>query len=305
MMGTKLAASAGASQPIEISHPQKMFWPDEGYTKQHLAEYYRRVFPKLSPYVTDRLLTLERCPDGMRGKCFFQKQKPKAMPSGTPTKRIAHVTTTGRFTDYVVGGSLQTQLALVNLGCIAVHVTASRTGSPRQPDWLCIDIDPESGQFADAARAGLRVKAGLETLKLRCYAKTSGSRGLHVLVPIVVGPDADDVLAFAQSFVARVAAAYPDDLTVAHSIAARRGRVYLDPFRNGFGQTVVAPYSVRRRKGAPISIPLKWSEVRSTLIPSDFNIGNRATWLRRPDPWSEFFEDRQPLNDARRLLTRL
>jgi bifunctional non-homologous end joining protein LigD len=305
MMGTKLAASAGASQPIEISHPQKMFWPDEGYTKQHLAEYYRRVFPKLSPYVTDRLLTLERCPDGMRGKCFFQKQKPKAMPSGTPTKRIAHVTTTGRFTDYVVGGSLQTQLALVNLGCIAVHVTASRRGSPRQPDWLCIDIDPESGQFADAARAGLRVKAGLETLKLRCYAKTSGSRGLHVLVPIGVGPDANDVLAFAQSFVARVAAAYPDDLTVAHSIAARRGRVYLDPFRNGFGQTVVAPYSVRRRKGAPISIPLKWSEVTSTLIPSDINIGNCATWLRRADPWSDFFEDRQSLNDGRRLLTRL
>jgi bifunctional non-homologous end joining protein LigD len=305
MIRTKLAASAGASQPIEISHPQKMFWPDEGYTKQHLAEYYRRVFPKLSPYVTDRLLTLERCPDGMRGKCFFQKQKPKAMLSGTPTKRIAHVTTTGRFTDYVVGGSLQTQLALVNLGCIAVHVTASRRGSPRQPDWLCIDIDPESGQFADAARAGLRVKAGLETLKLRCYAKTSGSRGLHILVPIVVGPDANDVLAFAESFVARVAAAYPDDLTVAHSIAARRGRVYLDPFRNGFGQTVVAPYSVRRRKGAPISIPLKWSEARSTLIPSDFNIGNCATWLRRADPWSDFFEDRQSLNDARRLLTKL
>jgi bifunctional non-homologous end joining protein LigD len=305
MTGTKLAASAGASQPIEISHPQKMFWPDEGYTKQHLAEYYTRVFPKLSPYVTDRLLTLERCPDGMRGKCFFQKQMPKAMPSGTPTKRIAHVTTTGRFTDYVVGGSLQTQLALVNLGCIAVHVTASRRGSPRQPDWLCIDIDPESGQFADAARAGLRVKAGLETLKLRCYAKTSGSRGLHILVPIVVGPDANDVLAFAESFVARVAAAHPDDLTVAHSIAARRGRVYLDPFRNGFGQTVVAPYSVRRRKGAPISIPLKWSEVRSTLIPSDFNMGNCATWLRRADPWSDFFEDRQSLNDATRLLTRL
>jgi bifunctional non-homologous end joining protein LigD len=305
MMGTKLAASAGASQPIEISHPQKMFWPDEGYTKQHLAEYYTRVFPKLSPYVTDRLLTLERCPDGMRGKCFFQKQMPKAMPSGTPTKRIAHVTLTGRFTDYVVGGSLPTQLALVNLGCIAVHVTASRRGAPRQPDWLCIDIDPESGQFADAARAGLRVKAGLETLKLRCYAKTSGSRGLHILVPIVVGPDASDVLAFAESFVARVAAAHPDDLTVAHSIAARRGRVYLDPFRNGFGQTVVAPYSVRRRKGAPISIPLKWSEVRSTLIPSDFNMGNCATWLRRADPWSDFFEDRQSLNDATRLLTRL
>jgi bifunctional non-homologous end joining protein LigD len=304
-MAAKRTKSARTSAPIEISNPHKVFWPDEGYTKQDLADYYARVFPRLSPYVKDRLLTLERCPDGMRGECFFQKQKPKSMPPGTPTKRIAQITRTGRFTDYVVGGSLLTQLALVNLGCIAVHVMASRGDLPRQPDWLCIDIDPESGKFGDAARAGLRVKASLELLKLRSYAKTSGSRGLHVLVPLVVGPDADEVLAFAESFVAKVAAAHPDDLTVAHSIAARRGRVYLDPFRNGFGQTVVAPYSVRRRKGAPVSIPLKWSEVRAALIPSDFNIGNCTTWLRRSDPWGDFFVDRQSLADAARLLTRL
>jgi bifunctional non-homologous end joining protein LigD len=299
-----LAGHAGAPAR-EISHPEKVFWPDEGYTKQDLAEYYVRIFPKLSPYVEDRLLTLERCPDGMRGKCFFQKQKPQGMPAGTPTKRIAQVTQAGRFTDYVVGGSLQTQLALVNLGCIAVHVMASRAGSPRQPDWLCIDIGPESGEFADAARAGLRVKAGLEMLKLRCYAKTSGSRGLHVLVPLVRGPDADEVLAFAESFVERVAAAHPDELTVAHTIAARRERVYLDPFRNSFGQTVAAPYSVRRREGAPVSLPLPWSEVRPTLNPADFNIGNCTAWLRRQDPWSDFFQDRQSLESAARLLTRL
>jgi bifunctional non-homologous end joining protein LigD len=304
-MATKRTESARTSGPIGISNPRKVFWPDEGYTKQDLADYYARVFPRLSPYVKDRLLTLERCPDGMRGECFFQKQKPKSMPPGTLSKRIAHVSKTGKFTDYVVGGSLLTQLALVNLGCIAVHVMASRTGSPRQPDWLCIDIDPESGQFGDAARAGLRVKAGLEVLKLRSYAKTSGSRGLHVLVPLVVGPDVNEVLAFAESFVAKVAAAHPDDLTVAHSIAARHGRVYLDPFRNGFSQTVVAPYSVRRRKGAPVSIPLKWSELRTTLVPSDFNMGNCAAWLRRADPWGDFFADRQSLADAARLLSRL
>ena len=128
---------------------------------------------------------------------------------------------------------------------------------------------------------------------------------MHVFVPIVVGPDADDVLAFAESFVAKVAAAHPDELTVEHSIAARRGRVYLDPFRNSFGQTVVAPYSVRRRKRAPVSTPLKWSEVKSALIPADFNMGNCATWLRRADPWSDFFEDRQSLDGAKRLLARL
>jgi bifunctional non-homologous end joining protein LigD len=260
--------TASGQLPIVVSHPAKVFWPEQGYTKLDLVEYYNAIFPKLSPYVKDRILTLERCPDGMRGECFFQKQKPKGMPPGTPTKRIAHEANAGEFTDYVVGGSLTTQLALANLGCIAVHVMASRASSFRQPDWVCIDLDPESGKFADAALAGLHVKAAFDVLKLVSFAKTSGSRGLHVLVPIRTGPDADEVLAFAESFVARVAAAHPDELTVEHSIAARGDRVYLDPFRNGFGQTIVAPYSVRRREKAPISTPMEWSQVKPTLLPS-------------------------------------
>ena len=305
MRKTKLAQSVPAKLPITVSHPDKVFWPEEGYTKLDLIEYYNAVFPKLAPYVKDRILTLERCPDGMGGECFFQKQKPESMPPGTPTKRIAHATGAGKFTDYVVGGSLITQLALANLGCIAVHVMAGRASSPRQPDWMCIDIDPESGKFADAARAGLRVKAALDALKLVSFAKTSGSRGMHVLVPIRTGPDADEVLAFAESFVARVAAAHPDELTVEHAIAARGDRVYLDPFRNGFGQTVVAPYSVRRREKAPVSTPLEWSEVKPTLIPADFNMGNFAKRLKRADPWSDFFKNRQSLKDAARLLNKL
>ncbi len=302
---SKVTGSAAAQLPIPISHPEKMFWPREGYSKLNLAEYYNAVFPKLLPYVRRRMLSLERCPDGILGACFFQKQKPRSMPPGTPTKRLEHVGNAGRFTDYVVGGSLMTQLALVNLGCIAVHVMASRAGSPRQPDWICIDIDPESGRFADAARAGLHVKAALDALKLLSFPKTSGSRGLHVLVPIRVGPDADQVLAFVKSVVARVASAHPRELTVEHSISARRGRVYLDPFRNGFGQTVVAPYSVRHREKAPISTPLDWSEVTPALIPADFNLGNFAVRLGRADPWRDFFENRQPLADAVRLLNRL
>ena len=227
------------------------------------------------------------------------------MPPGTPTKRIAHESEGGKFTNYVVGGSLITQLALANLGCIAVHVMASRASAPRQPDWICIDIDPESGKFGDAAPAGLRVKEALDALKLVSYAKTSGSRGMHVFVPIRTGPDADEVLVFAESFVARVAAAHPNELTVEHSIAARGDRVYLDPFRNGFGQTVVAPYSVRRREKAPVSTPLEWSEVKPALIPSDFNMGNFAKRLKRADPWSDFFKNRQSLTEAARLLSKL
>ena len=305
MTSARRDQTASGQLPIVVSNPDKVFWPKQGYTKLDLIEYYNAIFPKLSPYVKDRILTLERCPDGMEGECFFQKQIPKGMPPGTPTRRIAHESDAGAVTDYVVGGSLTTQLALANLGCIPVHVMASRASSPRQPDWVCIDIDPESGKFADAARAGLHVKVALDALKLESFAKTSGSRGMHVLVPIRTGPDADEVLAFAEAFVARLASAYPDELTVEHSIAARRDRVYLDPFRNGFGQTVVAPYSVRRREKAPISTPLEWSEVKPTLIPSDFNIGNFHKRLGRPDPWKNFFQARQSMKDVMAALKRL
>jgi bifunctional non-homologous end joining protein LigD len=303
-------ASVGASRkgaslprdPVKLSNPDKVFWPDEGYTKRDLFEFYRTIFPKLAPWVGGRILSLERCIDGMRGQCFFQKEMPKGMPAGTPTKRIAHVGKSGKSTNYVVGGSLETQLALVNLGCIAVHVTAPRAETLRQPDWMCFDLDPESGKFADAAQAGLFVKEALDELKLVSFAKTSGSRGLHVFVPLRVGPDVDEVLSFAESMAARIAAAHPKELTVEHSIAARKGRVYVDPFRNSFMQTVVTPFSVRRRPKAPVSTPLEWSEVKPSLDPSSFNIGNFAKRMERADPWKDFFRSRQSLTDAIKKL---
>src|SRR6266571_718912 len=206
---------------VPLSNPQKVFWPEEGYTKLDLARFYYEVFSKLKPYVDDRLLSLERCPDGMKGECFYQKEKPSSMPGGTPTQRIKHEKGT---TNYVVGGRLETQLALVNLGCIAVHVWGSRAANPRKPDWLCFDLDPDSGKFADAARAGLKVKAALDTLNLVSFAKTSGKKGLHVFVPIRVGPDADDVRWFAEVLGTKLASAYPKEMTMEGSIAKRKGR---------------------------------------------------------------------------------
>lgn len=305
MRSAKPAPASKPKLPIAVSNPDKVFWPDEGFTKLDLIEFYATIFPKLKPYVKDHMLTLERCPDGMKGECFYQKEMPRGMPPGTPTKRIQNAEGKRRFTNYVVGGSLETQLALANLGCIAVHAMGSRAKTPRQPDWVCFDLDPESGNFADAARAGLYVKAALDALKLESFAKTSGSRGLHVFVPIRIGPDASEVLSFAEAVVQRVAAAHPGELTVEHSIAVRRGRVYLDPFRNGFGQTVVTPYSVRRREKAPVSTPLDWSEVKPTIDPSDFNMGNFAQRVKRADPWSDFFERRQSLKEAASLLKKL
>ena len=285
-----------------ISHPDKVFWPQEGYTKLDLARFYATVFPHLKPYVADRLLTMERCPDGMRGGCFYQKEAPKNLPPASLTKVIQHQ---NRNVRYVVGGALETQLALVNLGCIPVHVWASRAANPRKPDWVVFDLDPGSGQFADAAKAGLIFKEALDALDLTSFPKTSGSRGLHVFVPLRVGPDFDEVLQFARELCDRLAAAHPKDLTTEQRIEARKDRVYLDPFRNAFGATVVAPYSVRRREKAPFSAPLDWKEVKPSLVPSGFNLGNYTKRLAGSDPWKDFFASRQSIRSAAKAVGKI
>jgi bifunctional non-homologous end joining protein LigD len=298
-------ATKTRERPAQISNPAKVFWPEEGYTKLDLANFYRDVFDLLEPYVKDRILTLERCPDGLEGQCFYQKEKPESMPTGTPTKRIANATGKRQSTNYVIGGSLETQLALVNLGCIPVHVTGSRGKTFPKPDWVCFDLDPGSGKFRDAAEAGILVKEVLDKLKLKSFPKTSGSRGLHVFVPIRLGPSADEVLKFAQKVVAKLASDHPKFLTTERAIAARGKRVYLDPFRNGSVQTVVSPYSVRRKPHAPVSTPLAWSEVKTSLDPAEFNIGNFKNRRKRIGPWAEFFTSRENLKAAEKELQRL
>ena len=275
-----------------ISNPGKVFWPEEKYTKLDLANFYGEVFPVLKPYVDDRILTLERCPDGMAGQCFYQKQKPLSLPRDTPTKRFSNATGKRRATDYVLGGRLGTQLALVNLGCIPVHVAGTRAKTFPKADWICFDLDPGSSQFADAARVAILVRDALEHLGLRSFVKTSGSRGVHVFVPLRIGPTAQQVLKFAEEFCGRLAASYPKEMTVKHAISERGDRVYLDPFRNGPLQTVVSPYSVRRKPHAPVSTPVAWSEVTPKLDPSSFNLGNFRSRLKKKDPWADFFDQR-------------
>jgi bifunctional non-homologous end joining protein LigD len=293
------------SREVSLSNPDKVFWPQEGYTKLDLANFYRSVFPLLRPYLKDRILTLERCPDGLNGQCFYQKEKPEGMPQGTPTKRIVNVSGKRKSTNYIVGGSLETQIALVNLGCIPVHVTGSRARSFPKPDWVCFDLDPASGRFSDAAEAGCLLQELLDKLGLKSFPKTSGSRGLHVFVPIRVGPAADEVLKFAEKVVARLASTHPKLLTTEHSIAARGKRVYLDPFRNGSVQTVVSPYSVRRKPHAPVSTPLDWTEVSRPLNPADFSLGNFNDRQNAKDPWRDFFASRQNFKAAQGELKRL
>ena len=281
---------------VTISHPEKLWWPNEGITKLDVARFYAGVAPMLVPWMKDRPLAAERCPDGMLGDCFFQKNFPEGLPADVPTVPIA-AATTRQTVHYVVGGSRKTLLVLVNLGSIAVHVMNCRRRSLERPDWLAFDLDPESGAFADAAQAGRLLQGILDELGIRCYPKTSGGRGLHVLVPLRPGPTQDAVRAFASEVGRVMAERAPRLVTTEMSRARRRGRVFVDTLRNAFGQTIVAPYSVRRRPKAPISTPLAWNEVHGKLDPADHNLRTFARRLAGADPWADFWAHRQSLPD--------
>lgn len=279
---------------VAVSHPDKVWWPDEGITKLDVVRYYTDVERYLRPWMKNRLLTAERCPDGMDGSCFYQKNFARGLPPGVPTAPV-RAATTGKVVHYVVGGSRRTVLALVNLGCISIHLMNCRRGALDRPDWLAFDLDPASERFADAARAGRLLRQILDDLGLRSYPKTSGARGLHVLVPLRSGPGQDEVRHFAMHVGRLMAARAPRLVTVEMSRHARRGRVFADALRNAFGQTIAAPYAVRRRPRAPISTPLAWDEVDPRLDPARFNLKSIERRLAAEDPWEDFWTRRQRL----------
>jgi bifunctional non-homologous end joining protein LigD len=279
---------------VLITHPDKVWWPGEGITKVDVARFYAEIAPQLLPWMADRPLTAERCPDGMRGECFFQKNFADGLPAGVPTKAIA-AESAARTVRYVIGGSTKTLLALVNLGCIAMHIMNCRTGSLDRPDWLAFDLDPGSGAFADAAKAGRLLREVLDDRGIRSYPKTSGGRGLHVLVPLRRGPTQETVRAFARDVGAVMAERSPRLVTVTMSKTKRRGRVFADALRNAFGQTLVAPYSVRRRPRAPVSTPLDWDEVDARLDPARYNLRTIERRVADADPWADFWTRRQSL----------
>jgi bifunctional non-homologous end joining protein LigD len=279
---------------LRISHPDKVWWPDDDITKLDVVRYYAGMWPRLRPWLSDRLLTAERCPDGMRGSCFYQKNFVRGLPAGVATVPV-RAETTGRLVRYAVGGTRTSLLALANLGCIAVHVMNCRTGSLDTPDWLAFDLDPASGRFADAAEAGRLLRGLLDDLGVRAYPKTSGGRGLHVLVPLARGPDQAAVREFAIHVGRLMAERAPRLVTVEMSKRQRRAPVFADALRNAFGQTLVAPYSIRRRPGAPVSTPLDWDEVDPRLEPTDYNLRTLEQRLKSTDPWTDFWKRRQRL----------
>ncbi len=276
-----------------ISNPFKVFWPDEGLTKLDLAQFYARIAGQILPWMKSRAITMERCPEGIRRTCFYQKQAPGNLAGDIPTMRIP-APSAGRDVDYIVGGTRKTLLTLVNLGCIAMHVMNSRIDQLDKPDWLAFDLDPSDG-FESAARAALLLRPRLEDHGLESFVKTSGGRGLHVFVPLRRGATEDQVRAYATLIAEELAERHPKLVTTESRKAKRRAPVYLDVMRNATGQTIVPPFSVRWRARAPVSMPLDWDEVSPRLDPAVFNIKTAERRIGAKEPWSSFFGHRQTL----------
>ena len=294
MVATRVSDGATIGGVV-ISNANKVWWPDEGITKGDIARFYHAISPLLLPWMSDRPLTAERCPDGMIGGCFYRKNFPEGnIPVGVPRLRL-RAASTGKDVNYLVGGTLEALLGLVRVGCISVHVMNSRVRSMRDADWLAFDLDPSSGEFSDTIRAARALRAILDEHGLVSFPKTSGSRGLHVFVPLRTGHSQEDVTAFAVRIGEELARREPDLVTMAHRKSGRGTRVYADPFRNAYLQTIVAPYSVRRRPGATVSTPLAWDEVTARLDPRRFSVRTFEKRVASADPWADFKKRAQRL----------
>ena len=280
---------------IEISNPDKVLFPDDGITKGDLVEYYARIADRMVPQVRDRPLHMNRFPGGIGRIAIQQKRVPDSFPAWI-TRATVDLHRGGTITHAVIDNPA-TLVYLANYNMVTAHVWLSRIQAPERPDQLIFDLDPADLDFGLVRATALTLKGLLEDQGLRAFVKTTGSRGLHVVVPIAVSPGFEEVHLFADAMAQRLAATAPERLTTEFIKEKRAGRLFLDVNRNAYAQTVVAPYAVRARRTAPIAVPIAWSDVeRDDLRPDGVTI--RTVWDRlrgREDPWREMEGARRPL----------
>jgi bifunctional non-homologous end joining protein LigD len=261
---------------LKLSNLDKPFWPDEGITKGDLLAYYRAVAPTLVPHLKDRPFTMKRYPDGAYGKFFFQKDAPKHMPDWIPTVELMVSTREKpRQRRKISAPLVNDELALlwmVNMGCIDLNTWYSRIDKPGRPDFVLFDLDPSDDVgFKETVEVALLVKRALDALELESVVKTSGSDGIHVLVPIARRHTYDDTREFSAIVASALARTHQGLVTTEWTRAKRRG-VLIDSNQNGEGKTIASAYSVRPREGAPVSTPLHWDEVNEKLDPRTFTM---------------------------------
>lgn len=280
---------------IEVSRPDKLLWPSAEITKRGYVDYLDAVADRMLPWVRGRPLTLIRAPDGVGGKSYFQKAAPTYAPEWIRTVRIP-APSAGRDVDFVVCNDRATLLWLGNQAALEFHPAPVRVDKLERPDLLVVDIDPPEGAFDAAVEVAIMVLEVLDDLSVATGVKTTGGKGLHVVAPIERRYDAAELRGAAARLTAVVAARRPDLVTDEFRKVNRRGRVMLDPSRNGTGATIVAPYSPRAREGATVSFPVTPDELAS-VSPEDFTIASVLDLLDRPGPkrWSALIGERSRL----------
>lgn len=296
-----------AKREVPFSNLDKVFWPDEGYTKGDLIEYYRAISPWLLPYLRDRPVVLTRYPDGIAGKSFFQKDAPDHVPAWVRTARAPggggfarDPDTEGREVDFFMCDDVETLLYVVNLGTIPLHLWASRLTQPQHPDWCIVDLDPKTAPLADVITLARAVHGLCEEIGLPSFCKTSGQKGLHVLVPLGGQLTHSQAVTLAELIALTVEKEHPEISTTARKIADRRGRVYLDCYQNGYGKTIAGPFSARPVAGAPVSMPLRWSEVNAKLDPRRYTLKTAPARMKKlgGDPLAKVLTLKPDLQEA-------
>ena len=288
-----------AERVVPFSNRDKIFWPDEGYTKGDLIDFYRRISPWMLPYLRDRLIVMTRYPDGIGGKNFFQKDVPGFVPGWVRTERMWSENAQ-REIDYFVADDEETLLYIINLGTIPLHIWSSRVATLQHPDWCILDLDPKGAPFAHVVEVARCIRSLCEDIGLPSFIKTSGATGLHVLLPMGRQITYEQSRSFGELLARLVSQELPEIATTTRIVGNRGGRVYVDFLQNGHGRLLAGVFSVRPRPGAMVSTPLEWAEVDETLDPDAFTIRTvpeRMESLGR-DPLLDVLELRPDLGRA-------
>ena len=294
---------------VRLSNLDKVFWPEESgqpraFTKGDLIDYYRAIAPWLLPYLRDRLLVLTRYPDGIHGKSFFQKDAPTWVPEWIRTEVIwsEHAE---REIHYFMAEDVESLVFLANLGTIPLHIWSSRLPTLSRPDWTIIDLDPKGAPFEHVVRCAKALRKLCNQLELPCYCKTSGSTGLHVLIPLGGQCTYEQGRDLAHLLAKVVEGEHGEICTTTRSLRGREGKVYLDYLQNGHGRLLVSPYSVREKPGATVSAPLRWREVNAKLDIRRFTIETMIGRVQRmkSDPLLGILRDQSDLPRALALLS--
>lgn len=284
---TRESASRNEVAGVRLSHPDKVLFPKQGITKSDLATYYEAVAERILPQISDRPLSLVRCPQGRGSKCFFQKHDQGGFPEALKT--IAITEASGERASYFFIDTLAGLIAGVQVGVLEFHIWGCQRDRIEQPDRLVFDLDPDEAlNFADVSRAAMHVRDRLETLGLKSWALVTGGKGIHVVVPLARRNGWDEVKIFVRGFARQLAEEEPDRYIAKASKASRTGRIFIDWLRNDRGSTAICPYSTRAREGAPVAMPVSWEELGDLKAANVFTIANTPQRVRDvPDPWAD------------------